>query len=306
MTEIKGNCSSIFSLNFTINSIKGFSPMQKISSYLLKNRIQLVADLAAFTTEWTIVYQRQVKIYNGIDNTLEFDIKNADQKRICLAVINNGDVVEISNIELNVMDQEGYELPNSPYTLTPSDTIKGIATVTIPQEDLVDLEDQFLKFSVTALNNGNDIMLYGDTRFGATGTIELIGNAMPLIRDSKTYDDFYGVGDFNNTTITYTSSSINLKFKDAVPPTLAEIIVNVADLNGQIWIEATKDTVVGNESFTYKGIRLVEQTVVPADDTFTFSDIDIAQYTYLRVNYTKNPKVTVGAITNFTIEFYRP
>jgi hypothetical protein len=280
--------------------------MQKISSYLLKNRIQLVADLAAFTTEWTIVYQRQVKIYNGIDNTLEFDIKNADQKRICLAVINNGDVVEISNIELNVMDQEGYELPNSPYTLTPSDTIKGIATVTIPQEDLVDLEDQFLKFSVTALNNGNDIMLYGDTRFGATGTIELIGNAMPLIRDSKTYDDFYGVGDFNNTTITYTSSSINLKFKDAVPPTLAEIIVNVADLNGQIWIEATKDTVVGNESFTYKGIRLVEQTVVPADDTFTFSDIDIAQYTYLRVNYTKNPKVTVGAITNFTIEFYRP
>lgn len=279
--------------------------MQKISTYLLKNRVQLLANLAAFPTEWTIVYQRQIKIYNGIDNTLEFDIKNADQKRLTLAVINDGDVVEITNIQLNIMDQSGNELPNSPYTVTPSSTIKGIATVTIPQEDLVNLEDQFLKFSVTAISNGNDIMLYGDTRFGATGTIEIIGDALPVFSDPKTYDDFYGVGDFNNTTITYTSSSINLKFKDAAPPTLAEIIVNVDDLDGQIWVEATKDTVVGNESFTYKGTRLVEQTVVPADTTFTFSDIDISQYTYLRVNYTKDPKVTTGSMSNFIIEFYR-
>jgi hypothetical protein len=279
--------------------------MQKISTYLLKNRVQLLANLAAFPTEWTIVYQRQIKIYNGIDNTLEFDIKNADQKRLTLAVINDGDVVEITNIQLNIMDQSGNELPNSPYTITPSSTIKGIATVTIPQEDLVNLEDQFLKFSVTAISNGNDIMLYGDTRFGATGTIEIIGDALPVFSDPKTYDDFYGVGDFNNTTITYTSSSINLKFKDAVPPTLAEITVIVDDLDGQIWVEATKDTVVGNESFTYKGTRLVEQTVVPVDTTFTFSDLDISQYTYLRVNYTKDPKVTTGSMSNFTIEFYR-
>jgi hypothetical protein len=278
--------------------------MQKISTYLLKNRIQLLADLAAFPTEWTIVYQRQIKIYNGIDNTLEFDIKNADQKRLTLEVINDGDVVEITNIQLNVMDQAGYELPNSPYTLTPSDTIKGIATVTIPQEDLVDLEDQFLRFSVTALKNGNDIMLYGDTRFGATGTIELIGNAMPLIRDSKVYDDFYGVGDFNNTTITYTSSAVPLKFREATPPTLAEILVSLDELEGIVWVEATKDTVIGNESFTYKGTKIANQTVVPADTSHTFSDIDITGYTYLRVCYSKDPRMTTGKVTSFTIEFF--
>jgi len=278
--------------------------MQKISTYLYKNRYQLVADLAGFLTEWTIVYQRQIKIYNGIDNTLEFDIKNADQKRLTLAVINNGDVVEITDIELNVMDQAGYALTNSPYTLTPSATVKGIATVTIPQEDLVDLEDQFLRFSVTAQNNGNNVMLYGDTRFGATGTIELIGNAMPLIRDSKVYDDFYGIGDFNNTTITYTSSSIPLKFREATPPTLAEIVIALDELDGLVWVEATKDTVIGNESFTYKGTKLENQTVTSVDTTITFSDIDISQYTYIRVNYTKNPTVTTGKVVNFTIDFY--
>ena len=69
--------------------------MQKIQSYLYTNRIQLLADVAGFTTEYTNVYQKTVKIYNGVDNVLEFDIKNADQKRI--------DLSTLSNIELNVM-----------------------------------------------------------------------------------------------------------------------------------------------------------------------------------------------------------
>ena len=97
--------------------------MQKISTYLYPNRIELLADLAGFTVEYTNVYQRNVKIYNGIDNTLEFDIKNADQKRI--------DLSTLTNIELNIMDAGGLALPNSPYTLTPT-AIKGIASVTIP------------------------------------------------------------------------------------------------------------------------------------------------------------------------------
>jgi len=270
--------------------------MQKISTYLLKNRVQLLADLAAFPTEWTIVYQRQIKIYNGIDNTLELDIKNADQKRI--------DLSTLSQIEVNVMDSQGNALPNSPYLADTDTGIKGIATVTIPQEDLVDLTDQFLTFSVTALNDGKDTLLYADTRFSGTGTIQLIGNAMPVFRDPKFYDDFYGVGDFNNTTITYTSSSVSLKFRDAVPPTLAEIVITLEDLDGLVWVEATKDTIIGNESFTYKGTKLENQTVVPADTVITFSDIDISEYTYLRVCYTKDPKVTTGKVANFTIDFY--
>ena len=63
--------------------------MQKISTYLYPNRIELLADLAGFTTEYTNVYQRTLKIYNGIDNTLEFDMKNADQKRIDLSTLTN-------------------------------------------------------------------------------------------------------------------------------------------------------------------------------------------------------------------------
>jgi hypothetical protein len=92
--------------------------MQKISSYLYPNRIELLIDLAGSTVEFTSVYQRNVKLYNGIDNTIEFDIKNADQKRV--------DLTTLSIIELNIMDASGNSLPNSPYAITPILEKKGI------------------------------------------------------------------------------------------------------------------------------------------------------------------------------------
>lgn len=269
--------------------------MQKISSYLLKNRIELVADLAGFITEWKIVYQRQIKLYSGIDNTLEFDIKNADQKRI--------DLSTFGDIELHIMDNTGQALPNSPYLIAPT-ALQGIAAVTIPKADLA-LEEQFLSFTVATTKDAQEVLLYGDTRFGATGAMELITTAMPTTRGLKTYDYWHGIGDFNNTTITYFSSGIPLKFRDALPPTLAEIKVNVNQLDGQVWVEATKDEVIGNESFTYKGHRLDQATVTPGTFQVVFTDINIEGYTWIRVNYTKDPTVTTGKATDFTIEYYR-
>ena len=92
--------------------------MRKISSYLYSNRIELLADLAGFSVENRTVYQRIVKIYKGVDNVLEFDIKNADQKRLDIAISPT-----ITNIKLNVMDTEGNKLPNSPYTVSPLATV---------------------------------------------------------------------------------------------------------------------------------------------------------------------------------------
>ena len=114
--------------------------MQKIQSYLYPNRIIVTADLAGFTTEYKNVYQRNVKIYNGVDNVIEFDIKNADQKRIDLATL--------KGLKLNVMDSQGNALSKSPYTLTPT-TLTGIAKTVIPVDDLLDLSAQYLKYRIT-------------------------------------------------------------------------------------------------------------------------------------------------------------
>ena len=275
--------------------------MQKISSYLYPNRVELLADLAGFTTEWTNVYQRTVKIYNGIDNTIEFDIKNADQKRLELitdSVAVPPKVAVITGIEMNVMDASGTELPNSPYTVTPHPTLKGIATVTIPQEDLVDLSDQYLTYSVTALKDGNDVMLYGDSRFGATGKIELIGNAMPTFRNDRVYKTFTAEIDLNGHP-TYHSSAIPATFYEAVKTETMSFNVDLRGFTGSIWLEATEQSTLNTEA--WKKAPYIDSYTFE-DFTGTWSSLDnvIGDNKYYRISYT-TPRAN-GVGSNFTVD----
>jgi hypothetical protein len=263
--------------------------MQKISSYLYPNRITLLVDLAGFTVEFTSVYQRNVKLYNGIDNTIEFDIKNADQKRI--------DLSTLSIIELNIMDVAGNALPGSPYyleqvysTLDETVPLKGISRVTIPQEDLLDLTPQSLTYSVSAIKDGRDVMLYADTRFGAVGTMELIGNAMPTFRNEKTYNTFTGEIDYMGNVI-YHTSSIPATFYEAVPTATLSFSIYTAGFIGKIWLEATTNSTISVNSYLH-AIKLAERILPTATTTVvTFNDIDVADFKYFRILYQGNSPI---------------
>lgn len=260
--------------------------MQKISTYLYPNRFELLADLAGFPVEYTNVYQRNIKIYNGIDNTIEFDIKNADQKRI--------DLSTLTGIEMHIMDVSGQALPNSPYTVTPT-SIKGIATVTIPLEDLTDLTNQFLSFSVNGNKDGRDVMLYGDTRFGAVGKMELIGSAMPTFRDPTEYTTFHGEltgnGSTQNAIHNYHSSAIPVKFYEAVPTATTDVTVEVTDFIGTVHLEATTQTTIATESFK-NSIKATQVFDSVRNDDIVFADFPIGQYAYIRITFTK----TAGSV----------
>lgn len=259
--------------------------MQKISTYLYPNRFELLADLAGFPVEYTNVYQRNIKIYNGIDNTIEFDIKNADQKRI--------DLSTLVGIEMHIMDVGGQALPNSPYTVTPLNqtTHKGLATVTIPFDDLTDLTDQFLSFSVNARKDGRDIMLYGDTRFGAVGKMELVGSAMPTFRDTVEYTSFYsdltGTSTIIQNQTNYHTSAIPVKFYEAVATTNIDVVVKPVGFVGTVNIEATTQTTIAVESFK-NSVKATQVFDSPRDEDIVFSDFPIGNYAYIRVTFIKS------------------
>ena len=250
--------------------------MQKISSYLYSNRVTLLADLAGFTVEYTNVYQRNLKIYNGIDNTIEFDIKNADQKRI--------DLSTLPTIRLNVMDAQGNELENSPYTVTPT-AIKGIASVVIPQDDLNELSNQYLKYSVTAINTtGADVLLYADTRFGAVGTIELVGNAMPTFRDDRVFEHFTQEIDLDGNVTNHTPA-IATKFYEATPVTSFNFEIEVTDFIGTIYLEGTENSTISVNSYLKSvPIRSITTTVATTT-TINFNNVVIGNYNYFRVSW---------------------
>ena len=253
--------------------------MQKVQSYLYPNRVILLADLAGFTVENTIVYQRTTKIYRGVDNVLEFDIQNADQKRLDLVT-----TPLITNIQMNVMDAGGKALPTSPYTVTATST-KGIASVTIPSADLAGLNTQFLKYSVTATKGSNTIPLYCDSRFGAVGTIEVVGDATPITRPARVYTEFYGEINFMGNVINHSSASPT-KFYEAVPTTSLTITVELAGYIGDIYVEGTTDMDISVESFLNSEIPNTRHTFTTAyTGTYTFPTITVGDYNYVRVSW---------------------
>lgn len=254
--------------------------MQKISSYLYPNRIQILADMASFTVEYTNVYQRTIKIYKGIDNVIEFDIKNADQKRI--------DLTTITSIQLNIMDSAGNALPNSPYTITPT-ALKGIATVTIPVDDLENLDSQFLRYSITGERDNAPLLFYCDSRFDAAGSIELLDTAMPITRKERVYNNYTAEIDLKGLP-TYHTSAIPTKFYEAVKTETLNFEIHVTGFIGSVWLDATKNSTINAEAWKAEGKPWGSWTQRTEDGKYTGvipfgSNINIADYNYVRVSF---------------------
>jgi hypothetical protein len=275
--------------------------MQKVLSYLYPNRIQILADLAGFTVEYTNVYQRNVKIYRGIDNTIEFDIKNADQKRV--------DLTAFSSIIMNLMDASGNALPHSPYTVTPSGTLVGIGSTVIPAADLASLNSQYLQYSLLATNAASPhahVPLYCDSKFGAVGTIELDGSAMPITKAPRVYSNFTGEVDIQGIPIWH-SSAIPCKFYEAVATSTLNFSIKVTGFIGSIWLEATTSMTPNLEAFWAAGKPWGAWTQQNADGLYNGiipygSSIPVGDYNYFRVSY-QTPSINgIGATFIITVE----
>ena len=254
--------------------------MQKIQSYLYPNRIIVTADLAGFTTEYKNVYQRNIKIYKGINNVIEFDIKNADQKRI--------DLTTLTSISLNVMDVSGNALPHSPYTVTPNTPITGISSVTIPAADTVSLDPQSLRYSITAISTTSaPVLMYVDSRFGAVGTIELAGGVVPVSRPAQVLTKF--TQDINYMGVVVNrSSAIPAKFYEAIPTTTLNFAINVTGFQGEIYLEGTTDMTISVNSFL-NATKVYSNTIsTPTTTTVSWSSVPVGTYNYFRVSWTNS------------------
>jgi hypothetical protein len=269
--------------------------MQKISSYLYPNRVELLADLAGFITEYTNVYQRIVKIYKGVDNVIEFDIKNADQKRIELVT----DPV-FTDIRLNVMDATGNSVGQ--YEVTPSTTLKGIAIATIPSADIAEYSPQFFNYSVTVTKDTDNVVLYADSRFGAVGKLELVGTAMPVTRLPKVYDKFVGEIDFAGNVMNRTSA-IPAKFYEAVPTSTINFEISTVDFTGSIYLEGTTDSTISVNSFLNAEKIQTWTTTIPVTTAITFSNIAVGKFNYFRVTWTYPDYRIIGVYNSPTTQY---
>ena len=213
--------------------------MQKISSYLYPNRINVVADVTLFPVRWSIVYQNRIKLYQGVDNILTLDVKNSDQKRI--------DISEMI-LKMIVTDVFGRELVTA--DVTASATTTGLATVNITEADLANITPQFLTFSIYRENeDSSKTVLYADTQFGAVGKIELVGTIMPTSTPPRYITRFAPIS--NTYTIPYItyyySDAVEVRkpnFLQAEVDETIELTFTNAGLAGSVIVQSTTEDVV--------------------------------------------------------------
>ena len=269
--------------------------MQKISSYLYPNRITVVADLAVFPTRWNIVYQNRVKIYQGVDNLLTIDVKNADQKRIDISAM---------TFEMSITDVNGQALATLP--LTPTATT-GLATVNVTPEILENLTSQFLNFTVYRLNNDDTkTLMYADTQFGAQGNMELVGSAVP-VDPAPRY-----ITRFNLLTNTSVNPYQSVYYSDAVEITKPNFLKPQANealafefetmmLEAEVTIQFTKDSVIGAATEWED----IETFTIPLNSSlnnrlYAYPTVN-REYTWARVKYTKQS--ANGKFNKVTVTF---
>ena len=136
--------------------------MQKISFYLVPNRIKVTTDVAGFNTELRQVYQRKIKLYKGIDNTIEFEVRNSDSRKDNV----NGYEVVVKFFDAerkNVFTVTGLPIAGKP----------GLMSATVTADLIATLDPQILTLAAFLRNGIEEKILYSDADFNLTLNAEV-------------------------------------------------------------------------------------------------------------------------------------
>lgn len=168
--------------------------MQINSLYLYPNYLDVYTNSpGSWTTErYRRVYNRNLKIYRSVDNRIDLQVRNSDQKP-----------QNISNYHLvfNILTREGDDLLLSKDCTSVSGT-GGRVYVSLSEEDLYNIENGFYNYSIVreTRNYADSVdpdyivteksVLYFDSQYGAIGTLEVSGDVLGNAEPSVVIDKF--------------------------------------------------------------------------------------------------------------------
>ena len=173
--------------------------MQINSIYLYPNLLDLyINDSAVWKTErFNMVYNRNLKVYRGVDNRIDLQIRNSDQKKYNAT----GSTFVLSIVSTENNDQvlkKDCEV---------DDISVGRIYVTLTEAELYDLEPglynySFIKETRTNIDSTSYKVVskspvFFDSQYGAIGTLEIQGDVEGLPYDTITIDTFKKIVNFD-------------------------------------------------------------------------------------------------------------
>jgi hypothetical protein len=251
--------------------------MQLIPRYLVTNRINIVADVAGFVTEYRPVYQRQLQVYKGVDNVIEFKVVNADQK-----------AVDISSYtpKLYAFGEDKSLLLEKEGTVTAT---KGVFTVNVSESDLLNVKQQYLNYNVLLHNDTDKVLTYSHSNFDNDSVIYVNAKTMPGASSS------YSVTQFSETGVssgTWVSESITAQPAINGNEALHTAAIYTDSYTGDVVVQATLDNQV-TDSTVWADVSTVTFTGGETEPKpVNFNGV----FSYLRFKTDVDPANTISKI----------
>ncbi len=142
------------------------------------------------TERYRRVYNRNLKIYRGVDNRIDIQVRNPDQKASNVT----GSTLVFNLVSKSTEDlilQKDFEA---------MDLVTGKVTVILTDAELLNIDNGFYSYSVTkevrSTVDSTDytvtsrMPLYVDSQYGASGTLEINGEVYGTVTESLVVDAF--------------------------------------------------------------------------------------------------------------------
>ena len=261
--------------------------MQLLSRYLVDNTTTLVADVAGFITEYRPVYNREIQVYKGIDNALQFRLLNADQKPVNVTTYTPKFVA---------FDEAGKMILEKDCTIQDdgSTITRGKFKVTITENNLKNVKQQYLSYVVYLVEtDGDKVLTYSQSHFNNNGTIYVNAKSFPgpLKTSSVTSLTETGVG-----SNVWLSGAVNAEPAVNGNEALHTAAIYSSNFIGDVVVQATLDNQVTSGT-PWSDVATVtlggsEQAPSPVNFNGVFS--------YIRFKTTANPadKITQILVRN--------
>ena len=147
--------------------------MQLLPRYLCNNITTLVADVAGTITEYRPVYSKQLQVYKGIDNVLEFRLLNADQKPVNVTSY-TPKFVAFDETNQMVLEKDATILDDG------STVTRGKFKLTVTENELLNIKQQYLSYNIYLVEtDGDKVLTYSQPNFGNDGVIYVNGTTFP-------------------------------------------------------------------------------------------------------------------------------
>ena len=257
--------------------------MQKIQFYLVPNKITVTTDRVGFNTEYRQVYQRQLKLYKGIDNTIQLDVRNSEQRK--QTVVGQTAVVKF-------FDADQKNLFTATAIAVPSQL--GQMTLTISSSTIADIDPQMLRMAAYLTDGTTNSPIYVDGQFELFGNVQLMDGYNEklgfgdIIDVAKVFNFEFDRNQFLSEIVPF-GTYLNDDYSTATDSTVIgrveiEVVPDTTDpFNGFVNVYATSDKSTAS-SVTWKLIDTVEVTSASS----VTKVIENTGYRFMRFGYNKS------------------